>query len=113
MFKSLGIFYLCAVLSWALAFVIFILSADLFFNGGDINDEVMICAFGVTACAFGILARIEQTSLKDRSVSDKEDINETATDSFIDPNKCRNCGNKLQPDQNFCEQCGAQRTPPQ
>ena len=122
MFKSKFMFYVFYVSSLLTAFGtvmrFFSLSSggedsDLFYS---LHQYVEVCAWGIIAFTFAILARIEQEASKNRLAREENDeveINKTATDSFIDPNKCRNCGNKLQPDQNFCEQCGAQRTPPQ
>ena len=124
------VFHILRIISWAAAGATLFTAVDVGFNGGAIVDFTVVCAFGVTACAFGILARIEQTSnLNNPENSAESDAawkeyrenflaraaeRETRRASSASENTnsnvvCGNCGNEMQPDQNFCEQCGWQR----
>ncbi|MBS72612.1 MAG: hypothetical protein CMO20_06685 [Thermoplasmata archaeon] len=128
-------FQILRAVSMLSAGIALFLAGDVFLNGGSVVDYTSVCAFGVTACALGILARIEQAdNLNDlkqearRAAAERKESREkylaeveeraTRRPSPVsrDTNStavCRNCGNKIQPDQNFCEQCGWQRINPQ
>ena len=105
MFNSKPVFYLFSGLSLAFAIVTGIYGMYVFFAGGAVIDFSAVCAFGATACSFGILARLEQATLYNNQSNDSN-IREQPIEAIVDLNICRNCGNLLEDNQKFCTECG-------
>ena len=114
------IFQILRVLSMFSAGIALFLAGDVFWNGGGVVDYTSVCAFGVTACALGILARIEQAALYNTSTSTPESKpNIPNTRPRIGPPPridtqprsaiCRKCSSTIQPEENFCKNCGWER----
>ena len=105
MFKSQPMFYIFSGLSLGFAIVTGIYGMYVFFAGGAVIDFSAVCAFGATACSFGILARLEQAAMHYYQ-PDHTNILEQTSEVPVDPNICRNCGNLLEDNQKFCQLCG-------
>ena len=115
MFKSKPMFYMFYGLSLAFAIVTGIYGMYVFLLGGDVGDFSAVCAFGATACSFGILARLEQAAMHNNTTweidvqPNNTSILEQTSEATVDPKVCIRCGNPLEKEDKFCIMCGNSR----